>query len=180
MKQLFAFLIFVLVSKFSMAQAPNLMNYQAVARNAQGQALANQTIKVRLTLQVGTGLPIPFYSETRTVTTNALGLFNVQVGSTGAQSTTGSIGGTNWLDGNSRFMKVEIDVANNGSFVDMGTQQLVSVPYALAAETANRIGTPFVGFRASLMNNQTVTLINTAATILFDTDAANSNFDSTA
>jgi hypothetical protein len=164
MKKIFTLIVLLIVTTLSFAQVPNLMNYQAVARNAQGQAMANQAIKVKLTLQVGNALAIPFYSETRSVTTNALGLFNVQVGSAGAQNVVGSISGTNWLDGNNRSMKVEIDVNNSGSFVDMGSQQLVSVPYALAAkeaETAKKVVGPFIGFRA---DNSSNTIINSGYT----------------
>ena len=156
MKKIFTLIILLIVTKISLAQVPNLMNYQAVARNAQGQALANQAIKVRLSLiQLDAGGATTFYAETRSVTTNALGLFNVQVGSAGAQNVIGNINGTNWLDGSkTRSLKVEIDINNSNSFVDMGSQQLVSVPYALVAEkareaeSAKKISAPFVGFRA--------------------------------
>jgi len=158
MKKIFTLIILLIVTKISLAQVPNLMNYQAVARNAQGQALANQAIKVRLSLiQLDAGGATTFYAETRSVTTNALGLFNVQVGSAGAQNVIGNINGTNWLDGSkTRSLKVEIDINNSNSFVDMGSQQLVSVPYALAAkeaETAKKLSTPFYGFRAEASAN---------------------------
>jgi hypothetical protein len=187
MKKIFTFVLALLVAAFAFAQVPNLMNYQAVARNAQGQALANQAIKLRLTMQLGTGMPIPFYTETRSVTTNALGLFNVQVGSAGAQNVSGSISGTNWLDGNYRSLKVEIDVNNSGSFVEMGSQQLVSVPYALAAkeaETAKKLAGSFIGFHTVRKLSQILNypdIYNSFATVLFDIDDVADNktsFDS--
>lgn len=85
------FLVFVVVTK---AQAPAFINYQGVARNSAGNALVNKTIGLRLTIRdYGGGGPsgIPVFTETRTVTTNAFGLFNVQVGGAGGTNVTGTI-----------------------------------------------------------------------------------------
>ena len=40
---------------------------------------------------------------------------------------------------NTYFLKIELDIENNGSYMDFGTQQFMSVPYALYAESS---GTP--------------------------------------
>lgn len=111
------------------------MNYQAVARNAAGQALANQTIKARLSIVKNA---VSQYSETRQVTTNTLGLFNIQVGSSGALSTTGNFANINWQSNAATgyMLRVELDINNSGNFIDMGSQSLVTVPYAFASKTA--------------------------------------------
>jgi hypothetical protein len=129
----FLFLAFLFIGQLN-AQVPPAFNYQAVARNTNGQALANQTIKVRLSIMQGA---TSLYSETRSVTTNLLGLFNVQIGAAGALSTTGDFGTIQWLN-NTPWMglKVELDLSNNNVFTDMGTQLLTSGPYALASHTA--------------------------------------------
>ena len=130
---LFTFLLALSVS-VTMAQVPDAINYQAVARNNSGQALASQNIKVRLSLSRG---PLSLYSETRNVTTNALGLFNVQIGSSGAASTTGNFNSIYWLNNTPAIMlKVELDVNNSGVFTEMGNQTLATVPYAYAAKNA--------------------------------------------
>lgn len=134
MKKISTFLIALFVSTILLAQAPPAFNYQAVARNNAGAALANQAIQVRLSIMQGGSA---LYSETRSVTTNLLGLFNVQIGAAGATSTTGNFGTIQWLN-NTPWMslKVELDISNSNVFTDMGTQPLTSVPYSLAAETA--------------------------------------------
>lgn len=136
MKKLQVLFFALLLAGAAIAQVPPSFNYQAVARNSSGVALANQTMKVRLSILQGSTM---VYTETRTVTTNALGLFNVQIGAAGASNVTGSIGNIDW--GNSSAgayaLKVELDLANNNVFTDMGTQPLASVPFALAAETSN-------------------------------------------
>lgn len=139
MKHLFFASVLSLVAFIANAQVPKAINYQAVARNSSGQALANQTMKVRIGLsEINASGATSYYSETRTVTTNALGLFNIQIGSAGASNVTGSFNNTNWLNNTvSHNMNVELDINNNNNFVSMGSQELVSVPYALAADKAN-------------------------------------------
>jgi len=134
MKKLFTLSIAFLITAISYAQVPNFINYQAVARNASGAALVNQNIGVKLTINQGTDL---LYTETRNVTTNALGLFNVKIGSSGASNAVGDLLTIDWLNTDPAItLKVELDVTNSGTFTDMGSQQLVTVPYAFAAQTA--------------------------------------------
>lgn len=128
MKQFFLSMVLSLIIAGAMAQMPKAINYQAVARNAQGQALTNQTIKVRLSIVSSASGNPTLYSETRSVTTNALGLFNVQIGSAGAIATTGNFSTINWVNNTSatKSLKVELDVNNSGVFTDMGSQSLVT------------------------------------------------------
>jgi hypothetical protein len=136
MRKSLTIIILTLFSFIGFAQVPPAFNYQAVARNNAGIALANQTMKVRLSVLQGN---TTLYSETRNVTTNLLGLFNVQIGSVGALSTTGNISAINWGDSNLGWysLKVELDLSNNNVFTDMGTQALTSVPFSLASEKSN-------------------------------------------
>jgi hypothetical protein len=121
------------------AQAPGIFNYQAVARNAVGNALSSRNISVRLTVKDGSAAGPTVYRETRAVTTNPFGLFNVQIGSPGATSVTGTVLGVNWALGD-KFLQVEMDADGGSSFVAMGTTQLASVPFALNAAGAPPIG----------------------------------------
>ena len=101
-------LLFVSFSAFS--QAPNLLNYQGVARNSVGNPLPNQTMKLRLSIHDLLPSGAVVYSEIRQITTNLGGLFSVQIGSAGASSSTGTLGGVNWIVGN-KFLQVELDPA---------------------------------------------------------------------
>jgi uncharacterized protein (TIGR02145 family) len=112
----------VLFSVMLSAQAPVLIPYQAVARDASGQALNNATINARFTILDVSATGTAVWQELQTATTSALGLFTVQLGSSVALSN------VNWANG-SKFMQVEIDLGQG--FVDIGTQQMLSVPYAL-------------------------------------------------
>jgi hypothetical protein len=121
------------------AQAPGIFNYQAVARNSVGNALANKNIGVKITVHDGSATGPTVYSETRTLTTNPFGLFNVQIGSPGASNVSGTVAGVNWATG-TKFLQVEMDQNGGSSFVDMGTTQLASVPFSLNAAGAPPIG----------------------------------------
>lgn len=125
-----------------MAQSPNMINYQGVARNTNGSAIANQNIKVRLKVRQGTATGTVKYSEVRSLTTDASGLFTIQIGSAGATSTTGSWGAIKWESG-AKFLQVEMDATGGNNFIDMGTQQLLSVPYAQYANNAASISLPY-------------------------------------
>ena len=136
-----ALIIITLLMSFSaFAQAPNLLNYQGVARNAVGNPLPNQTMKLRLSIHDLLPSGAVVYSEIRQITTNLGGLFSVQIGSAGASSSTGTLGGVNWIVGN-KFLQVELDPASNNNYLDIGTVQLVSVPYAFGAGSAATVKT---------------------------------------
>ena len=136
-----ALIIITLLMSFSaFAQAPNLLNYQGVARNNVGNPLPNQTMKLRLSIHDLLPSGAVVYSEIRQITTNLGGLFSVQIGSAGASSSTGTLGGVNWIVGN-KFLQVELDPASNNNYMDIGTVQLVSVPYAFGAGSAATVKT---------------------------------------
>jgi len=142
-------LLFVLFSTtFAWTQTPQMLNYQGVVRNASGDPLANQNIALRLTVQDGAAATL--YQETHAVTTNAFGLYTVQIGNGTVVS--GSMTNVSWLQGQ-RNLKVEVDAAGGSSFVDVGTPtQLVSVPYAMGAnsvQSSNNGGAGLVGNSAS-------------------------------
>jgi len=141
------------------AQTPNLINYQAVARNSSGNIMVNQPISVRLTIHDGSVSGTVLYKETQTLTTNVYGLFSVQIG--GGVVISGSIGGVTWSSG-TKYLQVEMDPAGGSTYVDMGTQQLITVPYAFYANKA--------ASAASLTGNVTmsgdVTGTNSAATVV--------------
>ena len=133
-------ILILAISFSSFAQAPNLLNYQGVARNTVGNPLPNKTMKLRLSVHDLLPSGAVVYSEIRQITTNLGGLFSVQIGSAGASSSTGTIAGVNWLVGN-KFLQVELDPASNNNYLDIGTVQLVSVPYSFAAGSAANVKT---------------------------------------
>jgi uncharacterized protein (TIGR02145 family) len=121
-----------------LAQAPQAIPYQAIARNASGNAIASTLVKVRFSIRdsIATG-PLR-YQETHSPTTSALGLFSVNVGAGTVLS--GTFSGINWGK-NAKFLQVELDPAGGNTFTNLGTTQMMSVPYALNAGNGVSKGT---------------------------------------
>jgi hypothetical protein len=103
-----------------------LLNYQAVVRNSSGSILASTAVKLRFTIHDGTPTGSQAYQETDLDTTNQFGLATVQIGQGG------SLGNVTWSSG-PKYLQVEMQAAPATIFTDMGTTQLLSVPYALYA-----------------------------------------------
>ena len=126
----------LLITIFSNAQAPQGINYQAVARDVTGSALSNATIAVRFSVHNGNASGTVVYQEHHSSVTNQFGLFSVVLGAGIADA--GTFSGVSWATGN-KYLQVEFDAGSG--FTDMGTAQLMSVPYALyAASSASSTG----------------------------------------
>lgn len=111
------------------AQAPALINYQGVARDASGNPVPNQLISLRFEILQGgaAGVVILTDDQPAGATTNAQGLFNTQIGKNA------NLTQITWENG-PYFLQVSIDPAGGNNLVLLGTQQLVSVPFAMHAE----------------------------------------------
>lgn len=121
---------------FSYAQSqPAGFTYQSVVRNAQGQPLADQAITMRLTVREGAAQGTSVYQEVHNAQSNSFGLVNLVVGEgTGSDNLENVSWGTN-----SHYLQVEVDPDGGNNYTDMGTSQLLSVPYARHAETASNV-----------------------------------------
>ena len=132
MKKLSLISLCLIVSVSIFAQAPQALKYQAVVRNNDGSLVIDQSVTFRFTIIQDSALGAPVYSEIHSPTTNDFGMVNLVIGegSTGDDFTTISWGATD------HFLKVELDRLGGSSYEEMGTTQLLSVPYALYANSA--------------------------------------------
>jgi hypothetical protein len=131
------FTLFIAIFCISLkSQTPGSFSYQAIVRNGTGGAIADQSVSYRFTILFGSTSGSVVYIEKHNVTTNQFGMVTLAVGN--GTDKTGDISTINWGAG-TYFLKVEIDAAGGTSYVDMGTTQLLSVPYALHAKTAESI-----------------------------------------
>lgn len=126
------------------AQAPEKINYQAVARNLAGNPLVNQAVGLEFNIRQGSPTGSVVYSETHTgVSTNQFGLFTAEIG--GGTVNSGVFSAINW-GLSSFYLQVTID----GNILP--ATQLLSVPFALyAKESAN--GPAGASGHNSLMNS---------------------------
>ena len=126
-------LVFLLIVLNANAQVPQSIPYQAVARNTSGNLIANHAVSIRFSIHDATSGGTVVYQETQSATTNALGLFIANIGA--GTPVAGTFSAINWGSG-SKFIQIEIDLAGGSSYTDMGTSQMMSVPYALYAATS--------------------------------------------
>ena len=123
MRLIIVFFAFI-CSSFLTAQVPGLMPYQAVARDASGQILANTATTTRFKLRELTASGAVIWTEDQAILTNTNGLFTAQLGAIN------SLQNINWAqDG----VYLQVEVLVGGTYIDQGTKQLLSVPYAKVA-----------------------------------------------
>lgn len=128
LKLFFFVLTATCMSITAISQVPQQFAFQGVARNSNGQPVANQKISVRFTIHQGAETGGNVFEETHSPTTNAAGVFNVAIGSKTVFNST-----LNWSNNVAYYLQVEIDPAGGSAYITISTSQLLSVPYAIAA-----------------------------------------------
>lgn len=124
-------MVFLISASTAWPQAPEMYKYQAVARDNNGNVLANQAVSFRISLLAGNPAGPTVYSELHYTSTNMFGLASLQIGN--GTPVTGNFSFVDWGNG-IYYMKTEMDAAGGSNFQTLGISQLLSVPYALYAE----------------------------------------------
>jgi hypothetical protein len=115
-------------SSLIQAQVPQRFNYQAVLHNNNGEVLAAKQIGLKISI-LKDGAPVCV--EVFTPLTNPYGMVSLPLGSIN----TVDFASIDWSSGNFTI-KIELDPAGGTNYYDMGTTQLLSVPFALYAKKA--------------------------------------------
>ena len=131
--QTFCIMLLLCISIVLHAQVPKQFNYQGVARDAKGNPLCRQTLSLKLSVLPTSDANQVEYEETQIVSTNEFGLYTLQIGN--GTVLTGDMKTVKWESGN-KYIKVAIDPQGGNNFHDMGTTQLLSVPYAIYSDMA--------------------------------------------
>ncbi len=161
---LFLLLTFTFSLSTVIAQSPNAIKYQAVARDASGDVIANQNVNLTISILQSSVTGTEVFTETHDSTTNAYGLVSLYIGAGNPID----FANIDWANG-PYFVKVVMD----GNVV--GTSQLLSVPYALYAETAGSSDVVLTDTSASneiqmlSISNDTLYLENGGYVVLPDT-----------
>jgi len=112
------------------------MQYQAVARDLQGNILSNQTITLKISLVSNQKSHAVYYSEIHEPTTNQLGLFTLVIG--GGKATNGVFSEVPWST-EDVWMQVAIKDKGKTDFATISNSKLLAVPYAFHALTASQL-----------------------------------------
>jgi len=136
MKRIITICVAILMSASVFAQAPEKMSYQAVVRDASNVLVTSQTVGMQISILQGSASGTAVYVETQTPTTNANGLVSIEIGAGTVVS--GDFNSIDWANG-PYFIKTETDLNGGANYTITGTSQLLSVPYALHAKTAETV-----------------------------------------
>lgn len=126
MKKILSTIILVAIVVSSYSQG---INFQGVARSANGTIIAGSNVSLRLSIISKNADALPEYVETKTVLTNAQGIFSIVVGDASNTAVVGSFKNIVWSEG-PKFLKVEMDPAGGTNYLNMGSTQLQNVPFA--------------------------------------------------
>jgi hypothetical protein len=148
-KILLTILLIVSFNSFTQQETPPQgINYQAVVYSdnsnenpgvdSQGQVLKNEKIGVRFTIYSGSASGTEAYKESHNSLTDEFGLFSLIIGQ-GSQISINAFDAIDWGTGY-YYLKVEIDKNGGVNYIDMGTLQMWSVPYALYTKYAETAG----------------------------------------
>ena len=149
MKKITQLVAAILLTGSLYAQAPQKMTYQAVVRNTSDVLITNTTVGMQMSILQSSPAGIAVYIETQAPTTNINGLATIEIGA--GTVVAGNFANIDWSAG-PYYLKTEIDPNGGAVYSISGTTQLLSVPYALYAESA---GDGFSGDYNDLTNAPT-------------------------
>ena len=128
-------LVLLFITNFTYSQVPESFKYQSAIRNSENIVLNERQVGVRFSIIQGMIGGTEVYSETFQTLSNEFGIINLEIG---RGQTNDNFENIDWENG-PFYIETSIDVEGGTSYLKMGTSQLLSVPYALHAKTADRV-----------------------------------------
>ena len=139
-------------------------------RNSLGEVIGNKSVSLKITILSESIDGSSVYNETHAKKTDASGLISLQIGNGTVIS--GIFTNIDW-GGASHFIKLEADFSGGSNYVVLGTQELMSVPYAMYASKTDRSVLNLTSRLATKLNvTDTVSLSNRINAKLTKTDTA--------
>ncbi|NND05985.1 MAG: hypothetical protein HKN87_06380 [Saprospiraceae bacterium] len=133
--------IFLFTITTMWAQGPSAMKYQAVVRDASGTIIANQSVSFEIGIVAGAIDGTLTYTESHSAVTNEYGLVNLNIGEGLNPSVDFST--IDW-GAEDYFIRVGLDDSGGSNYTTLGTSQLLSVPYALHAQSGGTMSNYWV------------------------------------
>ena len=144
MKRSLSLLLFIALTCIttSFKAQPNGINYQAVIRTNTGTISSNQPVVIRARILQGNASGNLVFSERHNLTTDQFGLVNFVIGNgVFLAGSAGSFANINWAMG-PYFLELGVAFTNQTNpvvYMPYGTQQMMSVPYALYAKSSGNL-----------------------------------------
>jgi hypothetical protein len=142
MRKTWIIVLTVLANVGVFAQPADKMSYQAIIRDINGSLVQNHTVGILITILQNSADVTEIFIETHSPSTNANGLVNLEIGNGIAVS--GTFNGIDWSKG-PFFIRVDADISGGTNYSISGVSQILSVPYALYAKTAETIAPLKIG-----------------------------------
>lgn len=134
MMKRFTLLTLLLLPALAFAQAPQAFSYQAIATDNLGKELTNRAIGIRASVLQGSPSGAAVWVETHAVSTDEFGLFTLSIGQGTPQSgTLPAFANIAWEAG-PYFLRIDMDPDGGTAYNFVGTNPLLSVPYALYSQ----------------------------------------------
>ncbi len=135
MKKILVAITLLLGVLLGYSQVPNGFNYQAVLRNSSGDLIADQSVDIEISIIDENSGGTVLYTETHTKITNSYGLVNLVIGS--ETPDLGVFEDVIWAV-NDKYIQIKVNAGSG--LTDMGTFQLLTVPFAMHAASATNLG----------------------------------------
>lgn len=132
---LFVAILVTFFSTVAFSQAPTRISHQTILRDLDNELITNQNVSVQITLLQGGPSGANLFRETHNLSTDVNGLLAIEIGDGAVQN--GSFSSINWSAG-PFFVQQSIDPAGGTNYTINRTTQLLSVPFALHAQSAGR------------------------------------------
>lgn len=170
MKHILTLLLFVTVTLSTFAQTPEKMSYQAIIRSKDNALVTNSNVSLKIIIHQGSSIGAVVYQETHTATTNGNGLVSLEIGT--GNVVVGNFSTIAWQLG-LFFIETQVDVTGGSNYNIVGNSQLLSVPFALHAKTADKLvgANPFKAIIVSFTSSRNVAVTDVNNTIECTTSA---------
>jgi hypothetical protein len=128
MKGLLLFLVVFGLCLRATGQEQETFNYQTIVHTSAGEVIAYRNVSFRISILSGNAFDTVVYSEKHNVETNQMGLASLTIGN--GTDKTGNFPGIYW-GSDKYFLKVELDTKGGNEYIDIGTTQILIMPYTL-------------------------------------------------
>jgi hypothetical protein len=136
MKVLLLILAVFILSFRAAAQEPETFSYQTIVHTSAGKVVSSRSVSFRISILSGNAFDTVVYSEKHRVETNQMGLASLTIGS--GTDKTGIFPGIYW-GSDKYFIKVEMDAEGGSDYTDIGTTQILILPYTARPKNSEKL-----------------------------------------